>query len=198
MLEGHSVSPYAPIRVIVPGCVACRNGSGAGIRQPSQTGERGYPWMAEFDMTTNGVEIRPAVWGDVDQIWSLVKQFAFSYRPRRSIFECSFREVLERSDTLVLVAEAPINEIVGYLLASHHGTFFANGPVAWIEELMVSESVRRQGVATRLMSSAEAWAKTVPTAYVALASRRAGDFYLKVGYEESATYFRKTFVPPRA
>jgi len=61
---------------------------------------------------------------------------------------------------------------------------------------MVSESVRRQGVASKMMSSAEAWARSVPTAYIALASRRAGDFYLKIGYEESATYYRKTFVPP--
>jgi GNAT superfamily N-acetyltransferase len=61
---------------------------------------------------------------------------------------------------------------------------------------MVSESVRRLGVASKLMSSAEEWARSLPTAYVALASRRAGDFYLKIGYEESATHFRKTFVPP--
>jgi GNAT superfamily N-acetyltransferase len=149
-------------------------------------------------MATDSVEIRPARSGDVDQIWSLVQQFAFSYRPKRSIFERSFEELLGRSDTLVLVAEAPIDAIVGYLLASHHGTFFANGPVAWVEEFMVSESVRHQGVATRLMGLAETWAKSIPTAYVALASRRAGDFYLKVGYEESATYFRKTFVPPQA
>jgi len=149
-------------------------------------------------MATDSVEIRPARLGDADQIWSLVQQFAFSYRPMRSIFERSFGEFLGRSDTLVLVAEGPIDAIVGYLLASHHGTFFANGPVAWVEELMVSESVRHQGVATRLMGLAETWAKSIPTAYVALASRRAGDFYLKVGYEESATYFRKTFVPPQA
>jgi GNAT superfamily N-acetyltransferase len=85
---------------------------------------------------------------------------------------------------------------VGYLLGSVHGTFFANGPVAWIEELMVSESVRRLGVAAKLLSYAEDWARDLPTAYVALASRRAGDFYLKMDYEESATYFRKTFAPP--
>jgi hypothetical protein len=47
-----------------------------------------------------------------------------------------------------------------------------------------------------LLAAAEEWAAAVPTAYVALASRRAGGFYLSTGYEESATYFRKTFVPP--
>jgi GNAT superfamily N-acetyltransferase len=149
-------------------------------------------------MVTESVEIRPARSEDVDQIWWLVREFAVSYRPNRSIFERSFKELFGRSDTLVLVAEAPPNAIVGYLLASHHGTFFANGPVAWVEELMVGESVRRQGVATRLMGSAETWARNIPTAYVALASRRASDFYLNVGYEESATYFRKTFVAPEA
>jgi len=91
---------------------------------------------------------------------------------------------------------ASTNAIVGYLLGSYHGTFFANGPVTWIEELMVSESARGQGVARKLMSSAEEWARGVPTPYVAVASRRAGDFYLRIGYEESATYYRKTFVLP--
>ncbi len=37
-------------------------------------------------------------------------------------------------------------------------------------------------------------ARSIPAAYVA--SRRAGDFYLRIGYEESATYYRKTFLPP--
>jgi len=48
------------------------------------------------------------------------------------------------------------------------------------------------------MDVAETWARNVPTAYVALASRRASDFYRDIGYEESATYFRKTFVAPEA
>lgn len=149
-------------------------------------------------MPTETFEVRPARSGDAKHIWPLVEQFGFSYRPERKIFEQSFGDSLARSDTLVLVAEKPKDTIVGYLLACHHGTFFANGRVAWVEELMVSESVRRQGVGARLMASAESWAKSIPTAYVALASRRASDFYLKVGYEDSATYLRKAFVPPPA
>ncbi len=61
---------------------------------------------------------------------------------------------------------------------------------------MVSESDRHLGVGSSLMSAAEVWAEAVPTAYVALASRRAGDFYRKIGYEDSAIFFRKTFLPP--
>jgi len=46
-------------------------------------------------------------------------------------------------------------------------------------------------VATMLLSSAEDWAKSVPAAYVALASRRSREVYLGNGYDESATFFRK-------
>lgn len=159
-------------------------------------GGRGHPGVAGSCMPSDDIEIRPAKAGDVERLWPLVQDFASSYRPERSAFELSFSDLLARTDTLVLVAVANMRAIVGYLLGSYHGTFLANGPVAWIEELTVSEAVRRQGVASKLVSSAEEWARTIPTAYVALASRRAGDFYLKIGYEESATYFRKTFVRP--
>ena len=142
------------------------------------------------------IEIRQAESKDSDQIWPLVQGFAFSYEPELGPFQRSLTELLERPDTLLLVAERGRTTIVGYLLASHHGTLLANGPVAWIEEVMVSESTRRQGVGGKLISAAEEWAKAVPTAYVALASRRARDFYVKTGYDDSATFFRKTFVPP--
>jgi GNAT superfamily N-acetyltransferase len=147
-------------------------------------------------MDQSDIAIRRAESRDSDQIWPLVQDFAFSYEPEPAPFERSLTELLERPDTLLLVAEQGKTTIVGYLLASYHGSFLANGPVAWIEEVMVSESTRHQGVGSSLMSAAEAWAEAIPTAYVALASRRAGDFYVKTGYEDSATFFRKTFVPP--
>ncbi len=145
---------------------------------------------------SDDIEVRPAIADDLEQVWPMVNEFASSYRPQRFAYVRSFGDLLKRPDTLILVA---LNKsaIVGYLLGSYHGTFFANGPVAWIEELMVKEPFRRQSVATKLMSSAEAWARTIPTAYVALATRRAGEFYRGIGYEEGAIYFRKTFVPPQ-
>ena len=106
--------------------------------------------------------IRPAMVEDLEQFWPLAQDFAFSYQPERSAFERSFSDLLARSDTLVLVAVASTGAIVGYLLGSVHGTFFANGPVAWIEELTVDESSRHQGVASELMSAAEEWARTIP------------------------------------
>lgn len=81
---------------------------------------------------------------------------------------------------------------MGYLLANCHLTFLANGPVVWVEEVMVHESHRRSGIGQQLMSYAESWARENGAAYVALASRRAGSFYRALGYEDSAVFFKKT------
>jgi GNAT superfamily N-acetyltransferase len=126
-------------------------------------------------MPGNDIEIRLAKAGDLEQLWPQVENFAFSYRPERSAFGRSFSDFLDRSDTLVLVAVSDAEAVVGYLLGSFHGTFFANGPVAWTEELMVGEPLRGMGVASKLMSSAEEWARSPPATYIALASRRAAD-----------------------
>ena len=80
---------------------------------------------------------------------------------------------------------------MGYLLAACHLTFLADGPVAWVEEVMVQEGHRRSGAGRALMVHAEDWAARSGAAYVALASRRAGPFYRALGYEDSAVYFRK-------
>jgi GNAT superfamily N-acetyltransferase len=134
--------------------------------------------------------IRAAGELDVDAVWPLVSEFATTFRPVRESFEKAFAELITRDDTLVLVATDD-GQIVGYLLASTHGTFFANAPVAWVEEVMVAESARRSGVATALMAHAELWARQQGAAYVSLATRRAANFYDALGYEESATFFRK-------
>ena len=76
-------------------------------------------------------------------------------------------------------------------LGFDHDTFFANGRVAWVEEIMVDEDVRGRGVGKALMQAFEAWARGRDLKLVALATRRAGQFYLALGYEDSATYFRK-------
>ena len=56
---------------------------------------------------------------------------------------------------------------------------------------MVAENQRRSGVGRALMTEVETWARSRGAVYVALATRRAADFYGAVGYEESATFFRR-------
>lgn len=69
--------------------------------------------------------------------------------------------------------------------------FFANGNVAWLEEIMVDEKFRRTGIGSELVKAFEQKAIDSDCKLIALATRRAADFYSAIGYEESATYFRK-------
>lgn len=83
------------------------------------------------------------------------------------------------------------SEITGYILGFHHFTFYANGRVAWVAEIVVHEAFRRRGIGTLLMQSFEAWAAQQDAKIVALSSRRAVPFYQALGYEEPARYLRK-------
>jgi GNAT superfamily N-acetyltransferase len=81
-----------------------------------------------------------------------------------------------------------------YLLGFLHDTFYANGPVGWVEELMVNSTYRRRGGGRMLMVEFERWVSGRGGRIVALATRRASEFYQAVGYEESATYLRKVLL----
>jgi GNAT superfamily N-acetyltransferase len=138
--------------------------------------------------------VRLAGPGDPDQVWPLARDLATSYVVERPAFDRSFALLLADADALVLVAErpgAPAGGVVGYLLATSHPAFHANGPVAWVEEVMVAADTRAAGVGRQLMAAAEDWARTRGASYVALATRRAAPFYQALGYEDSATYFKR-------
>jgi GNAT superfamily N-acetyltransferase len=65
----------------------------------------------------------------------------------------------------------------GYVMAFVHPTFFANGPVCWVEELMVAEDQRGRGIGRALVEHVETWAASADARLVALATRRASHFY---------------------
>ena len=137
--------------------------------------------------------VRTAAEADRDALWPLVRDFATSFVPRRSDFDATLPRLLAREDdTLLLLAEAADGGAVGYLLASTHLTFLANGPVAWVEEVMVDAAQRSRGIGRLLMGAAEQWAASRGAAYVSLASRRAGAFYGALGYDDSAVFFKRS------
>jgi GNAT superfamily N-acetyltransferase len=134
--------------------------------------------------------VRPARLSDSGDLFSLAKAFATTFTIERSAFEMSFAALLESPNAFIAVA-SDSGRTVGYVLGFDHHTFYANGRVAWVEEIMVSEAVRRRGVGRRLMESFEKWAGSRQSKLIALATRRAAPFYRSLGYDESATYFRK-------
>lgn len=128
--------------------------------------------------------------GDLDTIYALLQEFALSFSPEEAAFVESARHLL--TDEAALLAVAEIEErVVGYCLGFDHYTFYANGRVAWVEEITVQAAHRRAGIGRMLMQHFEAWAAKRGSKLVALATRRASFFYRALGYEETATCFRK-------
>jgi GNAT superfamily N-acetyltransferase len=135
-------------------------------------------------------EIRHAGPGDADGVAALAAELAQSFAFSHEKFQASFPALLaEDGACLLLAVNGP--DPVGYLLGFRHLTFYANGPVGWVEEIVVRGHDRGQGIGRALMGEFEQWADTQGCALVALATRRAAPFYRALGYEESATYFRK-------
>ena len=136
------------------------------------------------------VDVRLATLKDKDAVFDIAGQFASSFALDRGAFDPSFLSLLESLDARLLVAqESP--GVVGYLLGFDHLTFFANGLVSWVEEIAVEPRWRRQGIGSCLMEQFEEWSRSRGSKLCALAPRRAAPFYTALGYEKSATYFRR-------
>jgi len=136
------------------------------------------------------IVIRKVRTHDFDGMFELVEQFATSFRPERSAFETAASVLIGQDEAWLGVAESS-GRLVGYCLGFDHMTFYANGRVSWIEEIMVVESCRRQGVGRALVTEFETWARSRGSKLVGLATRRAAPFYDALGYEASATYYRR-------
>jgi GNAT superfamily N-acetyltransferase len=134
--------------------------------------------------------IRRATKDDADHLFALVQNFATSFTPHREAFDVCLHHLIGDESVWLSVAERD-GKIVGYCLGFDHYTLYANGRVAWVEEIMVDAAMRKKGIGRALMSAFEDWARSRESKLVALATRRAAPFYTALGYEESATYFRK-------
>ena len=140
-------------------------------------------------------EIRPAGAGDLDGVAALAAELALSFEFSPEQFRASYPALLAAGGACLLLA-VDGREHAGYLLGFRHLTFYANGPVAWVEEVVVRGRDRGRGIGRALMNAFEGWAAAEGCALVALATRRAAPFYRALDYEESATYYRKLLVRP--
>src|SRR5215467_7027886 len=136
------------------------------------------------------INIRIAQHADTEAVLALARPFATSFVIDEQAFRHAFSALLASPQAHLAVAETA-QQLVGYVLGFDHYTFYANGRVAWVEEIMVSEPFRRHGIGRQLMDHFEEWTRSRGSKLIALATRRAASFYKSLGYEESATYFRR-------
>jgi GNAT superfamily N-acetyltransferase len=136
------------------------------------------------------INYREAVPQDEDEVFALAASLATSFKLNKRDFYVTFQSLLKDSNADLIVAEQE-SRIIGYVLAFHHSTFYANGIVSWVEEIFVLEDFRGKNVGKKIMNIIEMNANNRGSKLIALATRRAGEFYKAIGYEESATYFKK-------
>jgi GNAT superfamily N-acetyltransferase len=141
-------------------------------------------------VTARQTIIRSATLTDERTIYALAAEMATSFVVEQESFRRSLGELLGPGNAVLLVAETD-GQVSGYVLGFTHPAFYANGRVGWVEEIAVRPEQRRQRIGALLMEEFELRAFDAGARLVALATRRAADFYLAIGYEESATYFRK-------
>jgi len=145
------------------------------------------------------LQIRPATAADAGTVARLAAELAQSFPFSPAAFSRAYPAVLAAEDACLLLAEDPGDAgraaspagPLGYLLGFWHPAFFANGPVAWVEEILIRPEYRGRGAGRALMSAFEQHAADRGCRLVALATRRAAAFYRALDYQESAVYFRK-------
>ena len=141
-------------------------------------------------MDGSRVQVRRARTGDAGAVAGLAGELAQSFPFSRDQFDLAYPALVASQDACLLVA-AEDGECLGYVLGFRHLTFYANGPVGWVEEILVRPECRGRGLGRALMSAFERWAAGHGCTLVALATRRAAPFYRALGYEDSAAYLRK-------
>ncbi|QLQ40371.2 GNAT family N-acetyltransferase [Micromonospora robiginosa] len=142
-------------------------------------------------------DVRHATSGDVAAVAEMAGQLAQSFPFSRTRFDASCAALLD-SDAACLLLAVDGDAALGYLLGVDHLTFYANGPVAVVEEILVRPEVRGRGIGRALMAAFERWAVSRNCGLVTLATRRAAPFYAALGYEESAVHLRKVLREPAA
>jgi GNAT superfamily N-acetyltransferase len=137
------------------------------------------------------VRYRDADSKDKKDVFSLAKLLATSFTPTEDEFSKIYSSLMSDKHVDLIVAQNE-SELIGYILVFHHPTFYANGVISWVEELLVLEDYRGLNIGRGLMEKVENQAIQRGSKLVALATRRASEFYKAIGYEESASYFKKS------
>lgn len=138
--------------------------------------------------------IRLARAGDEDAVFELVRQLGHAFAPDRAAFDVTIGSYLAGAQPTValFVADEP-EGVLGYALVTVVPLLSTNGPSAQLQEIVVDERARGRDLGTALVRAVEAECRARGVTQLTVASRRAGGFYDRLGFHESAEYMRRIF-----
>ena len=140
--------------------------------------------------------IREAHPGDEDDLFSLVGELGHAFPAVRSAFDATIASYFAGAQSSVFLLVAEPDEggaLQGYALTTIVPLLATNGPSAQLQELVVDDAARGLDVGTQLVRAVEAECERRGVTQLTVASRRAGGFYDRLGFHESAEYMRRFF-----
>lgn len=138
--------------------------------------------------------IREARAGDEDAIFALVEQLGHAIPVDRAAFDSIIGAYLagEQPSVLLHVVDDGTG-VRGYALTTIVPLLSTNGPSAQLQEIVVASDARGHDYGTQLVQAVEAECERRGVTQLTVASRRAGGFYDRLGFHESAEYMRRFF-----
>jgi len=146
------------------------------------------------DTSPASPQIRAARPADADRVFALLKQLEPAYSPDRPAFDANFPLLLgDDTTSVLLVAEDAAGALVGYALTTITPLLHANGSSAHLQELVVDDAHRGEGVGTAIVEEVERVCRDRGVKQITVASRRSADFYERIGYRSSSDFLKRTF-----
>jgi len=147
-----------------------------------------------------GVNVRRARPGDASHVFALVEQLG--YAPDHRGFDETFAQVVRHPEAAVYVAVEGLR-VIGYLSMSQRPQIRLGGRAASIDELIIDERRRGDGIGTALLDAAISYARGLGCKRVDLTTSRARQsyergFYVAHGFTEvDSALMRMELVKPR-
>jgi N-acetylglutamate synthase-like GNAT family acetyltransferase len=138
--------------------------------------------------------VREARSGDEDAIFALVQQLGHAFPPERAAFDSTIASYLAGEQPTVLLYVVDDGDAIrGYALTTIVPLLSTNGASAQLQEIVVDADARGHDYGTQLVQAVEAECTRRGVRQLTVASRRAGGFYDRLGFHESAEYMRRFF-----
>ncbi|AYF99188.1 GNAT family N-acetyltransferase [Protaetiibacter intestinalis] len=138
--------------------------------------------------------VREARAGDEDALFGLVQQLGHAFAPERAAFDRTLAGYLAGEQPTVLLLVVDDGEALrGYALTTIVPLLSTNGPSAQLQEIVVAADARGHDYGTQLVQAVEQACRDRGVTQLTVASRRAGGFYDRLGFHESAEYMRRFF-----
>ncbi|MDB4965872.1 MAG: acetyltransferase, family [Myxococcales bacterium] len=133
-----------------------------------------------------GINVRRARPGDASHVYALVEQLG--YHPDHRGFDETFAQTVRHPEAAVFVAVEGLR-VIGYLSMSQRPQIRLGGRAANIDELVVDERRRAEGVGTALLDAAVSYARGLGCKRVDLSTARSRQsyergFYVAHGFAE--------------